>query len=97
MPTIFILKPSRSGQIDERCWLIARKGGGLVLLQRVDHTDKAKGHPFSADRSRLRCEDDKTRHVPDDVIDALPWQGRGDDPRIVVDRSGPAAPRAFFS
>ena len=75
-----VLKPSNFRQTDEFCRLISRKGGGLVLVQLVDHQDKAKGNPFSVDRSRLRHPTDRAAPIADDIIDALPWQGRGADP-----------------
>ena len=91
-----ILRAANFKQTDEYCRLVARKGGGLVLVQVTDARGKSKGHPFSADRMRLRQLTDRTAPIADGVIDALPWQGRGEDPSK-VDRSGPAAERAFFS
>ncbi len=76
---------------------MVRKDGGLVLVQRVDADGNVKGTPFQVDRMRLRALTDRSKPIDGALIDALPWDGKGEDPLKPADRSGPAATRAFFA
>jgi len=74
MKALLLPKILRPGSPSKDCELIARTGGDKITVrvgQRV----------FAVNRWRLHSADGRRRVAPEE-FDMLPWQGRGDDPKL---------------